>query len=535
MKKITSTLLISFIVAANIFAQPPQAFKYQAVVRDNSGNVVTGQLVSIRIGIIQDSINGLLIYRETHSITTNQFGIIVLEIGRGTIETGIFNDIIWGEFSHFLKLELDETGGTNYQLMGTSELLSVPYASNTGSLTLTSPNGGYYEVLVDNDGNFGTNCNPMPSIANAGPSQDSICIPATLAANMPQIGTGTWSMVSGIGGSFADTTNPASQFSGIAGNAYTLRWTITNICGFTEDDTHISFVASPAFANAGIDQLNVFSPTTLAANTPGNGTGVWSIIDGTGGNFNDPNDPASAFSGIPNSAYTLRWTISTICDTTSDEVNIDFDNCPSTVSDLDGNSYNTVVIGTQCWMAENLNVGTMIDSNINQNQQTPEVIEKHCYSNIPDNCDTYGGLYQWLEAMQYNTSPGGQGICPTGWHLPTDMEWCTLENFVDTGTVSCTAFGWRGTDAGSQLKESGQEHWSPPNFGATNSSGFTALGSGYRFTNGSFYSANISTLFWLSDGNFPDGRIRALDFNNTKVYRNEINHMYSISVRCVKD
>ena len=130
MKRITLILLNTLIGASILFAQTPQSFKYQSVVRDNSGNIIVEQLVFFRIGILQDSINGTLVYSETHSNTTNQFGIIVLEIGNGTVETGVFENINWGTASYFLKLELDETGGANYQFMGTSQLLSVPYALN---------------------------------------------------------------------------------------------------------------------------------------------------------------------------------------------------------------------------------------------------------------------------------------------------------------------------------------------------------------------------------------------------------------------
>jgi len=96
--------------------------------------------------------------------------------------------------------------------------------------------------------------------------------------------------------------------------------------------------------------------------------------------------------------------------------------CGQTLSDpRDGKNYATVQIGTQCWMAQNLNVGTRIDGTATQaNNGT---IEKYCYSDNDANCTTYGGLYQWDEMMQYTTTQGVQGICPTGWHLPVDAEW----------------------------------------------------------------------------------------------------------------
>ena len=130
MKRFTLTLLFALIGVVTILAQAPQAFKYQTVVRDSLGNVIADQLVSFRIGIMQDSINGNLVYSETHSSTTNQFGLVVLGIGTGAVETGVFNNIDWGTAYHFLKIEFDETGGSNFQFMGTSQLLSVPYAIN---------------------------------------------------------------------------------------------------------------------------------------------------------------------------------------------------------------------------------------------------------------------------------------------------------------------------------------------------------------------------------------------------------------------
>ncbi|HPE33763.1 MAG TPA: FISUMP domain-containing protein [Bacteroidales bacterium] len=103
--------------------------------------------------------------------------------------------------------------------------------------------------------------------------------------------------------------------------------------------------------------------------------------------------------------------------------NVLYDGC-------DGQEYATVQIGDQCWMAENLNVGVRINR---PNSSTDnDVIEKYCYDNNPSNCDIYGGLYRWNEMMGYKTTPGIQGICPDGWHLPTDAEWSTLTTYVSS-------------------------------------------------------------------------------------------------------
>jgi hypothetical protein len=127
MKKFTLTCL-AVISAILLFAQAPQLFKYQAVARDNAGNILSEQPVSFRISILMGYIGGPSVYVETHTDTTNQFGLVNLEIGNGTIESGVFEEIGWGDYPYYLKIEITENGGITYQLMGTSQLLSVPYS-----------------------------------------------------------------------------------------------------------------------------------------------------------------------------------------------------------------------------------------------------------------------------------------------------------------------------------------------------------------------------------------------------------------------
>jgi uncharacterized protein (TIGR02145 family) len=95
--------------------------------------------------------------------------------------------------------------------------------------------------------------------------------------------------------------------------------------------------------------------------------------------------------------------------------------CPNLATVVyEGKTYNTVAIGNQCWLKENLDVGTQINGSLEQTNNS--LIEKYCYGDLAANCTTYGGLYQWNEAMQYVTTPGTQGICPIGWHLPTQTD-----------------------------------------------------------------------------------------------------------------
>jgi len=186
------------------------------------------------------------------------------------------------------------------------------------------------------------------------------------------------------------------------------------------------------------------------------------------------------------------------------------------IDDRDAQTYTTVEIGTQCWMAENMNIGTMINGSSPQTNNS--TIEKYCYDDNTNNCETYGGLYQWDETMQYTTTPGVQGICPTGWHIPTDAEWCTLENYVDAGIVSCPSTGWRCTDAGANLKSV---------------SGWYSGGNGidlYGFNSLTFYS-----YFWSSDETGSYAWLLYMSYSFAVVNRDNYYKTYGIPARCLKD
>ncbi|WP_319501165.1 hypothetical protein [uncultured Draconibacterium sp.] len=128
MKKIKVFLFMFLLGLGTLLAQTPGAFNYQAVLRDAEGKIISNQDVSIQISILQQSTSGEVVFQEKHSASTNEFGLIVLEIGNGIPITGTLAEINWGESTHFLKVELDATGGELYTDMGTSRMLSVPYA-----------------------------------------------------------------------------------------------------------------------------------------------------------------------------------------------------------------------------------------------------------------------------------------------------------------------------------------------------------------------------------------------------------------------
>ncbi len=166
-----------------------------------------------------------------------------------------------------------------------------------------------------------------PTVSAAGPDQVLCGTSATLAANTPTVGTGAWSIVSGAGGSIGTASSPTSGFTGVIGTTYTLRWTIANApCSPSTDDVVISFTGSTPASNAGPDQTICGTSATLAANTPGVGTGTWTIVSGAGGTINSPNSPSSTFTAVAGNIYTLRWTITNPpCSPSSDDVVITTD------------------------------------------------------------------------------------------------------------------------------------------------------------------------------------------------------------------
>ncbi|HNS17040.1 MAG TPA: FISUMP domain-containing protein [Bacteroidales bacterium] len=211
--------------------------------------------------------------------------------------------------------------------------------------------------------------------------------------------------------------------------------------------------------------------------------------------------------------------------------------CPGTPTVLyDGQTYHTVLIGSQCWLEENLNAGTMIEG-IN-NQTNNDIVEKYCYNDDPNNCLVYGALYQWNEAMQYNTVEGSQGICPEGWHIPTDQELKTLEGTVDTqyglGDPVWDEAGCRGNDAGTHLKSfSGWPEWC----NGDNLSGFNYLHSeGYRQTDGTFIAAEGGSPLWSSSQyNGNSSWPRTFPCYMGGLCRNYDDNRYGWSIRCIKN
>jgi uncharacterized protein (TIGR02145 family) len=178
------------------------------------------------------------------------------------------------------------------------------------------------------------------------------------------------------------------------------------------------------------------------------------------------------------------------------------------VRDIDGNTYKTVNIGTQTWMAENLKV---------THKRNGAAITSFCYNDNQDDCELFGRLYTWEISLE---------VCPDGWHLPSDEEWRQLEIELGLSAEESLLTGWRGTDHGTQLKAGG-------------SSGFDALLAGYKdgtvFWNGEYFDIGYFAAFWSRS---QIDSLRAMGYfihvNSEKVLRSAYDKTSAFSIRCVK-
>lgn len=225
--------------------------------------------------------------------------------------------------------------------------------------------------------------------------------------------------------------------------------------------------------------------------------------------------------------YKVGGTSETIAIANIDSIIFPFQ-CGVSVVTYAGKIYHSVLIGAQCWLKENLDVGTRI--NVSSDQTNNSTIEKYCYNNDPDNCTTYGGLYQWAETVQYlngatnSTFPDPplsgnvRGICPSGWHIPSIDELSTLETSVSAHGFDLIAVGQCA--------------------GATNASGFSALLAGRSYGyNDSFADLNIEAIFWATTAYSVagNGQMMHLNYGTNYLWNENAQKWDGLSVRCIKD
>lgn len=250
-----------------------------------------------------------------------------------------------------------------------------------------------------------------------------------------------------------------------------------------------------------------------------------------------PTDPVSGYYTYITDSTGSRFTISANLSTGA----LSYSNGSGATTgavDIDGNSYGAVTIGTQTWMTSNLmttryrNGVAIVHENSSGAWTSGTNNDHYSYPPTTANVETtlsdvtsnnLGFLYQQGAVLSSN------GLCPSGWHVPSDAEFKTLVEYL--GTAGCeTTTGWQCSPAGASLKEAGTAHWNSGNTG-TNTSGFSAVGTGYRYTDGSFFNRSVYTGLWSSSSTLD----RYLYYAESRVHRDANSAAYGFSVRCLKD
>ncbi len=383
----------------------------------------------------------------------------------------------------------------------------------------------------------------------------SACTPPTapVATNASSITCNSfkanWNASTGATSYLLDVATNSGFTSYVAGynNLNVGNVTSYNITGLTTGTTYYYRVRAVTTCISGNSNTKSAVPVASTASITGGGAvcngGYITLTASTGISYSWSTGATTASVSVnPSSATTYYVTVTTSagCTATANAgVTVQ-----TTVTDIVGTSYNVVGIGNQCWMKENLRTtkyrnGTAIAIITTDNTAWEnDVTGAWCYyNNSSSNVGTYGRIYNWYAVNNSN------GLCPTGWHVPTHDEWTTLERYLCASSTCSTDFpfdntttGYCGTDEGGKLKETGTTNWASPNTGATNSSNFTGRPGGYRKYDGSFLYMTTIGYFWSStniDTYHAWGRY--LQNTNSTVMRWNFEKGNGFSVRCVKD
>ena len=514
-------------------SQAPNKINFQSVLRNTNGEVVSNSAVSLRISILSGTINGSAVYIETHTKTTDTGGLMSLQIGGGTVLSGVFANINWGSSVHFIKLEADFSGGNSYVLLGTQELMSVPYAlyaSKTDTSVLNLATRFSTKLSGSDTTSLSTRINAKSSLS------DTSLLNLTSRFSTKLSGADTASLSARINAksSLSDTSllNLTSRFETKLSKSDTS--SLSNRINAKLSKTDTSSLS---------DRINAKLNSNVFPYYPGPEKGHIMYWNGSNWVNLRPGTAGQVLKMSSGSEPVPVWGTDA---TTSVPA---FSPCGAPISDIDGNVYNTVLIGAQCWTKENLRVrrynnGTAISFDAtggsggsSSTWQNLEIGAHTIYANdstaTPSNRTKYGYLYNWYAAKGIYTtgtitSTDTLNICPSGWHVPTDTEWTTLTDELGGESV-----------AGGKMKSIGTAYWNSPNTGATNLSGFSALPGGSRIKDGSFNNLSNSAVFWrateATEVNKNNAWSSRLDYNSDDVSRISYEKQLGASIRCLKD
>jgi len=556
MKKFTTLILLSLLFGTYIYAQAPETFKYQAVVRDALGEIVASDQVDVKIGILANAADGNLVYEETHSDSTNAYGLLSLHVGQGTVVSGDFSAIDWGGGTYFLRVAIDLGGQGNYKTMGTSQLLSVPYA-NYATQAGNVFSGNYYDLAnTPNMNQYIKNVETATWDKDTTNELQTLSIDNKYELSISKKGFTVHLPDSVYFATYAD--NPGDKFE--VSYSQVLDKPQLSLVGDTIFLTHGGHVNLPdtiAWANAPTDAFDL--PYSQLSGDPDQDMDATNEYQ----NLSISNDTimlensdmvvlpdtiqfamyADSIPYLQDRIDSLEAVIDSrvgqsVVDSLENRLNAQANtNWLSQtegfyIDSRDKKRYEFKLIGEQVWLTENLNSGTYIDGSVED--AANDIIEKYAYNNAEANLDTLGGLYTWREMMQLPDSCATsdcadliedqhQGVCPDGWHIPGPAEWQTLiDNY---GGLADASDDLKSTDA----------LWKATNV-ANNNSGFSALPGGEKQGGSAFVDKRTKAYFGVSSQNDAvNMNLIRLENDNTTVYEPVESKTHAVSVRCIQD
>ncbi len=540
-------LLLVTILSSAVLAQSniPQVVSFSAVVRDANNQPLANTPVSIRLTFKKGGSSGPLVYCALHQDVSNANGFISLQLNRNVLGTGCngapsttFETIPWKEGGFWMEVEYQTVPNTPFTSLGQLELASSFYAFAAGSaeeikgVNLQGAQNGYVLAYNQSTGKWEPTPatagpqGPIGPIGPQGPAGQNGTPGATGPAG-PGYSNGTaqgqmmywngtsWITVTpGSTGQILTFCNGVPTWGPCPASLATLTTTTPSSITSTTASSggNISNDGGGSVTARGVVWSTSQNPTVALTTKTNNGTGTGSFASSITGL--SPGTVYYVRAYATNSAGTAYGNQQTLTTTTS-----------SNPVDVDGNVYTTVTIGTQVWMAENLKTskyrnGDPIPTNLS-NSAWGSTTTGACaiYNNDAGNNTTYGKLYNWYAVAD------SRNLCPVGWHVPTDGEWTTLENYLGGSGV-----------AGGKLKST-SILWSTPNTGATNESGFSGLPGGNRDANGIYYYIGLYGYWWSStEFSTPDAWSRSLYYNGGNSYRGNFGiKQDGFRVRCLRD
>ena len=337
--------LMIFFAVSFTFGQAPQKMSYQAVIRNASNVLVTSAPVGMQISILQGSSTGSSVYVEKQIPTTNTNGLVSLEIGTGAVVSGNFATINWATGPYFIKTETDPTGGTSYTITGVSQLASVPYALYAASGTpgpagVISPGTAVGNTTYWNGSQWVTNSSFVYNNGNTvGVNNSAPDASAILDVNSTTKGLLPPRMTTFQRNAIASPAQGLIIFN-ISTKCFEV-WSGASWISMCEG----ACIPAPSIANAGSDVNSPSLNYTLQGNNPAIGVGTWTIQSGVGGSLSSSSNPNAVLTGVFGNNYTLQWSISNSCGSSSDLVVINF-GCPSGYLNCNGLSSDGCEINT---------------------------------------------------------------------------------------------------------------------------------------------------------------------------------------------